>query len=264
MTGEPAESIVIAFLPASAAEDCRAGPFIVIVREQKEFSRWLLDAPPGLDGIEMRDLLGDPEVFRLAAQGQVPLPLDVVLGDPLREFSALYRLVDVSRTRPVRVTIPATPGFLKALRLAAALQLPVRLLPAQPDEQTLAELMEALRFYLHDPMVEAPVEFFHSVLATFRDMGSGTLWTFLEQDPAVFARHDAAGRELLPRDFVVTHLARLLQEGAECVSCPWREICAGYFKWPDPRYDCAGVKQLFATLHSAAGEITRDLASREV
>jgi hypothetical protein len=35
----------------------------------------------------------------------------------------------------------------------------------QELEDRLAELTEAAHFYLHDPMVETPVEFFHSLLA---------------------------------------------------------------------------------------------------
>jgi hypothetical protein len=112
-------------------------------------------------------------------------------------------------------------------------------------------------------MVETPVEFFHSLLAVFRDLGEGTLWRFLEEDPAFFYHRDAAGRALHASDFVETHRARLLNDGAECATCRWLPVCAGYFKCPDPTYDCAGVKELFATLHAAADEITRDLASLE-
>ena len=139
------------------------------------------------------------------------------------------------------------------------MQLPVRLLPGQPSAEALAELTEAAHFYLHDPMVEMPVEFFHSLLAELRGTENGTLWSMLEEDPMIFARGEAQR----PRDFVETHLARLIGHGAECAACRWQKVCAGYFKWPDPAYACAGVKQLFATIESAADEIGRDLASLE-
>ena len=70
-----------------------------------------------------------------------------------------------ARSATCRVTILARPGLLKAVKLAAALSLPVRVLPGQPTAEVLAELKEALDFYLHAPTVEAPVEFFHSLLA---------------------------------------------------------------------------------------------------
>jgi len=251
----------IVALHSSAAEEYRGGPFIVIVQTREGAIRWLHDPMPGLEGIQLEGLIGDPEVWAFAAQGCVDTPLDVALSDPAAEFSLLYRLVDVRNVRPVRVTIPAKPGFLKAMRLAVSLQLPVRILPGQPDSQTLAEIAKAVDFYLHDPMVETPVEFFHSVLAAFRGKGEGTLWMFLDQDPSVLFYRDAAGHALRASNFVATHLSQLVEAGAECASCPWQSLCAGYFKSPDPAYNCAGVKELFGTLKSAADEIARDLAT---
>ena len=250
-----------AFLTAAGDED-HGGPPVVIVRTREEFVRCWRDPAPGVEWLQVEGLLGDQEVWAMAAQGTSTLALDVILTDPATEFSSLYRLVDVRIVRGVRVTIPAVHGFLKALRLAASLQLPVRLLPGQPSAEALAELTEAARFYLHDPMVEAPVEFFHSLLAAFRGLGDGTLWRFLEEEPPLPLR-EAVGRALAALDPVETHLARLLHDGAECVTCRWQPVCAGYFKWPDPQYACAGVKELFATLAAAAAEIGRDLASQE-
>lgn len=261
MPEEPAASL--AFLTAALAEGYRGGSFVAIVRTPEEFSRWLREPAPGVEWLQVEGLIDDPEGWALAAQGAGNIPLDVVLGDPGTEFSALYRLVDVRIVRSVRVTIPARPGLMKAVRLAASLQLPIRLLPGQPSPEILAELAEATQFYLHDPMVEAPIEPLHSLLAAFRGTDNGTLWTFLEQDPAAFSHRDAAGNAVRSPDFVETHLERLLDLDAECVTCRWQPVCAGYFKWPEPAYDCAGVKQLFATLEAAADEMTRDLANHD-
>lgn len=168
---------------------------------------------------------------------------------------------------------PSSARFLKAAKLAAALRLPVRVLPGQPTTQELAELNELLDLYLHQSMVEAPVEFFHSLLATMFGADSGSLWTILEEDPAEFLHYDASGRAMLPRSsafdstgtsfrgFVENHLKSLVEQGAECATCPWQRPCAGYFKWPDPTYSCEGVKPLFSTVQAAADEIGRDLAN---
>lgn len=256
MSQEPDASL--ALLTAEAAESHGAGSFVVIVRTREEFVRWLREPAPGVEWLQVENLLGDQEVWAVAAQGASKLPLDVILGDPAAEFSLLYRLVDARLVRGVRVTMPAVRGFMKALRLAASLQLPVRLLPGQPSGEAIAELTEAAQFYLRDPVVDMPVEFFHSLLAYFRGSESGTLWMMLEEDPARFARADP-GR---PRDFVATRLASLIGQGAECATCRWQTVCAGYFKWPDPEYACAGVKSLFAMIESAADEIGRDLAGQ--
>jgi len=248
----------VTFLTAAAAEQYRDGPLVVVVQTREEFARCWQASPPGTQWLQVEGLLHDADVWTQAAQGGSGLAIDVLLTNPASEFSNLYRLVDARAVRSVRVTMPAAPGFMNAVRLAASLQLPVRLLPGQPPAAALAELKEAALFYLHDPMAEAPVEFFHSLLAAMRGAETGTLWTMLEEDPGVFARTAAPQ----PRDFVETHLARLVERGAECATCRWQAVCAGYFKWPDPAYSCAGVKQLFALIESASDEMGRDLAGQ--
>jgi hypothetical protein len=225
-----------------------------------------------LQWLQVEGMLGDPDAWTEAAQGDSEVPLDVVLSDPASEFSDLYRLVDACAVRDIRVTMPAVPGLLKAVKLAAALGIPIRVLPGQPSDEVLAELGEALDLYLHGPMVEAPVEFFHTLLATMSDPGADSLWMILEEDPAAFLHYDANGYARLPSsgafewvgispaDFVQYHLRRLVEQGTECATCPWRQPCCGYFKWPDPAYSCQGVKQLFSTIQAAADEIAQDLA----
>lgn len=225
------------YLTSAQAESSTAESYVVIVRTREEFERWLVHPAPGAMLLQVEGLILDPHAWSTAAQGAQPIPIDVVLDDPAAEFSSLYRLVDVRNSRPVRVTIAARAGFMKALRLAVSLGLPVRLLPGQPDAALLTELHDAADFYLRDPMVEVPVEFFHSLLAGFFEPETGTLWDFLEQSPALASLH------------------------GECVTCRWQAVCAGYFKHPDPAYDCAGVKQLFTALEAAAEEIKCDLAA---
>jgi hypothetical protein len=217
-------------------------------------------------------MLEDQEAWTEAAHNDSNIPLDVVLSDPASEFSHLYRLVDACAVRSIRVTMPAAPGLTKAIRLAAALRLPVRVLPGQPSAAALEELHNALQFYLHEPMVDAPVEFFHSVLASICDWDAGSLWTILDEDQDAFRHYDADGRARTPRisdpeqseiasaGFVENHLSRLIAQGAECATCPWQRPCSGYFKWPDPAYSCEGVKQLFFNIQTAANEIRQDLA----
>jgi len=263
------------FLPAILAEGEGDRPFVAVVRTREELCRWLSEPLPGLEWIQVEGLLGDPDAWASAAHGTSEVPLDVVLSDPATEFSDLYRLVDVCAVREVRVSMPAAPGFLKAVKLAASLRLPVRVLPGQPTSEVLVELTEGMEFYLHGAMVETPVEFFHSLLAGVCGANTGSLWMILEEDPAAFLRYDAQGHAEIPRSggfrsvgispetFVENHLKSLVEQGAECATCPWQEPCRGYFKWPDPAYSCAGVKQLFSRIEAAAGEIERDLASRD-
>ncbi|HEY5893713.1 MAG TPA: hypothetical protein VIT91_10825 [Chthoniobacterales bacterium] len=269
---EPSDQPLV-FLPSESIAEHEGRAFVAVIRTSEELQHWLREPSPDVQWLQVERLLVDADACVAAAGGGSDVPLDVVLSDPGAEFANLYRLVDVLGAREVRVTMPATQGFLKALRLAASLRIPVRLLPSQPSREALDELAGAISFYLHDPMVETPVEPFHSLLAAMRNSGFGSLWMILEEDPAVFVRYGHDGQLRLPRSvepkadegalegFVERHLAGLVAEGAECVTCPWQQTCAGYFKWPDRTYSCAGVKQLFATIATAAEEIGQELAA---
>jgi len=263
------------FLASDLASGQSGGPFVAVVRSRAELIRWLINPPAGLQWLQIEGLLEDQDAWIEATQSSSNVPLDVFITSPGSQFSDLYRLVDVFAVRDVRVSMPASPGFLRALKVAVALRLPVRLLPGQPSPEVLTELTEAVNFYLRDPMVETPVEFFHSVLASMCGAGDGSLWMILEEDPALFLHRgvddgfklpggfSSPSSDLSSTTFVETWFRRLLEQNAECVTCPWQQICQGYFKWPDPAYDCGGVKRLFSTIKAAADEIGLELARRD-
>jgi hypothetical protein len=265
----------ILFVPFDLVAEQDGRAFVVIIKSREELSQWLNNPPAGLQWIQVDGLLEDPDAWALPARSTSNVPLDVFLATPESQFSGLYRLVDVCSARGVRVSMPASPGFLRALRLAVALRLPVRLLPGQPTPEVCAELTEAAIFYLRDPMVETPVEFFHSVLAFMCGADTGSLWTILEEDPAIFLHQGVDGGSKLPRlpdspwqdislpTFVTTHFKQLVEQNTECTTCPWHQICQGYFKWPDPAYDCRGIKQLFSVIKTAADEMRQELAYRD-
>jgi len=265
----------ILFLPSDSASGHSSSPFVAVVRSRAELSRWLINPPAGLQWLQVEELLEDQDAWIPAAQSTSNVPVDVVISSPASQFSDLYQLVDVFAVRDVRVSMPASPGFLRALKVAVALRLPVRLLPGQPSPEVLIELTEAVSFYLRDPMVETPVEFFHSVLAAMCGAGDGSLWMILEEDPALFLHRgvddgfkirgisSSPSPDLFSTTFVDTWFKRLLEQNAECATCPWQQICQGYFKWPDPAYDCRGVKRLFSAVEAVANEMGRELACRD-
>jgi hypothetical protein len=218
-------------------------------------------------------MLNDADAWTEVAHTDSQIPLDVVLSDPASEFSDLYRLVDASAVCDIRVTLPVLSGSAKAVRLAAALRFPVRLLPGQPNGEVLGELHNILDIYLHESMVEAPVEFFHSFLAAVCGGNAASLWTILEHDPDTIRQYNADSQtslpttgdpgegEFPPSGFVEQHLKRLIAQGAECAACPWQGLCRGYFKWPDPGYSCEGIKRLFSVIEAAGTEIRLEAAN---
>jgi hypothetical protein len=58
---------------------------------------------------------------------------------------------------------------------------------------------------------------------------------------------------------VDAHVSGLVTAQAECTRCRFRGFCMGYFKWPDPAYDCGPVIALLGTLESAATRLLGDL-----
>jgi hypothetical protein len=258
-------------LPSSLAEKQGEQPFVAIVRNREELFRWLRDPTPGLRWLQVEGMSADADAWTEVAHTDSDIPLDVVLSDPASEFSELYRLVDASAVCDIRVTVPVLPGSAKAVRLAAALRLPVRLLPGQPNAEALDELRAILDIYLHEPTVEAPVEFFHSLLVAACASKDVSLWVILEHDPDTIRHYNADGQidfpatddpgegEFTPSGFVEKRLKSLIAKGGECAACPWQRPCRGYFKWPDPSYSCEGIKGLFSAIETAGIEIRRDM-----
>jgi hypothetical protein len=265
----PHDNRSLAILPASLAGRTDHDAFVVVVRDAASFEHWLTSNDTALQWIEVQDLLGDVEVWRSAARLVSDVPIDVVMEDPAQDYAQLYRLVDARNARPIRVTIPVRPGFLKALRLAASLQLPVRLLPGQPAAAVQDELEEAVEFYLRDSMVEAPFEYFHSALVAMQTGSSESLWAALEEDPALYLRLDEKGIPEIqsrqpgedPERYVRDYVDSVADTG-ECRDCRWLGFCGGYFKQPDPAYSCNGVIRIFDILQQASDELHADLAGR--
>jgi hypothetical protein len=112
-------------------------------------------------------------------------------------------------------------------------------------------------------------------LAFMCGAGDGSLWMILEEDPALFLHGTDGGGfkirgvssstspDLLSEAFVGAWFKRLLEQDTECTTCPWQQICQGFFKWPDPTYECEGVKQLFSAIEAVANEMGRELARRD-
>jgi hypothetical protein len=201
------------------------------------------------------------------------VPIEIALKDPATEFSKLYNYTNLIDSHPVRVAIPALPGFSKAARLAVSLNFDVKLELGQPDSFLIEELEGVLDFYLHRPNVHQPVEFFHSTLLSFFRNEPMSLWEVAEEDPSQVRYLTDDGQETIAKrfagtavdgpldDFVDRYGHELLDEGRECASCEFFSRCGGFFKWPDKSYDCSGVKKLFRTLQGAAEELRNDLTS---
>ncbi len=221
-------------------------------------------------GARLLSLAADSEPLHGWAPG---LPVDLIMTDPDTEFPLLYRHVELLDHHPARVIVPARPGFAKAVKVAISLNFAVWLEPGQPEPALVEELVEVMAFYLRQPTVAQPVEFFHSALLGFYHDEPMSLWEVLDTDPRYLRVVAADGAESLPGRLAGVEIpvatdadlgewiARILATADECQGCEFLASCGGYFKWPRRDYPCAGVKRLFGLLRDAAAELRRDLGS---
>jgi len=220
-------------------------------------------------GVQLQALAADSEPLNAWQPG---MPIELLMGDPETEFPLLYHHTELQDNHPVRVVIPARPGLAKAVKVALALEFPVRIDPGQPDAAALAELAAVLELYLRQSDVAQPVEYLHSTLLGLYYDDPLPLWIAMDEEPGLLYQVADDGTESLPgrlAGVAPTTLARdagplawieqLLATAPDCQSCAFRRVCGGYFKWPQRDYDCRGVQKLFTELSAAANELRRDL-----
>ena len=153
---------------------------IVRARESAALTTTLADADPErIVGARLLSLAADSEPLNAWAPG---LPVDLVMADPGAEFPLLYRHTELLDHHPVRVIIPVRPGFAKAVKVAVSLHFAVWLEPGQPDPALIEELVEVMAFYLRQPTVAQPDEFFTAhcwVFITTIRRPCGWCWTLI-------------------------------------------------------------------------------------
>lgn len=178
------------------------------------------------------------------------VPIDIYLSDPRSEFPLLYNFSKLGGRHPVRVTVPVKRGFIKAVKLATALNFAVKLDVDNPNAEALKEMAAVLELYLHRSTVSQPIEFFHSIFLSFYLNEPADLWMIQEDDPEHFRFVTDDGIEM-PR------AKKALPN--ECGKCEFREVCKGYFKRSLSDYDCRGILSIFKTLEAAALELRENV-----
>ena len=270
----PMSNPLVYNIPAKQIDAFRGRNVIVRSAEPAElvYSVWRT-VPGAIRFIQLLSTPADSSVLEGVAEA---LPVEIMLKNPGVEYVQLYNYTNLIDTHPVRVAIPVVPGFSKAAKLAVSLNFAVKLELQQPDSSLLEELVAVLDLYLHRSSVRHPIEPFHSLLVSFYQGKTVSLWEVLEEDPAIVRYITDDGEETISRrfsgqkldhdlgEFVSRFGEKLVSEDAECHDCEFFNRCGGYFKWPDKNYKCDGVKKLFRTLQSAAAEIHQDLVPMEL
>ncbi|MEI2782736.1 MAG: hypothetical protein V9H25_16335 [Candidatus Competibacter sp.] len=219
--------------------------------------------------VRLLSLTADSEPLNAWAPG---LPVELVMADPASEYPLLYRHTNLLDNHPVRAVVPVRSGFISAVKVAVSLDFAVRLEVEQPEPALIEELAAAVEFYLRQPTVAQPIEFFHGMLLGFYHGDPLPLWIVLDEDPQCLRHVADDGAEsrygrlagsgdpaVAPEAGLEVWIERVLAASEDCRHCEFLRSCGGYFKWPRRDYDCAGVKRLFGQLRAAATELRRDL-----
>ena len=255
---------VIYNIPVDLVPNYRGRQIVVRILEPSEIVAALPDGDrENLKFIQLLSTdIGAEKLDAFADRGP-EVPIDILVSDPVREYPRLYNFSKLLDTHPIRVSISVRSGFGKAVKLAAALNFAVKLVVDQPDDGLVEEMSEVLDMYLHRSSISQPIEYFHSMfLSSYREE-SASLWMIQEDDPDHFRFVSDEGDETFSLRFAgMDPASENPSNGSpECGSCEFKAKCGGYFKWPNPDYNCSGVKSLFATIDAAAKELRENVAS---
>ncbi len=221
------------------------------------------------------DVLGLQANVEALAELSPSVPIEIVVPGAVEDLGALYGYQSVAKNHPVSINLKVVPGFYKAIKVAVSLGLAVMLEVTQPDRSLVDEMKMAQEYYLHNSMVDRPVEFFHSLLIAFYDESPRTIWNIQFEDPEYDRYLTDEGKLVLSgrlkdvampegeSDFLDEWRLSLLTEQGECSTCPYFLNCVGYFKYPDKSYSCTHVKRLLRIMKEAGRELRAEFAKEQ-
>ncbi len=131
-------------------------------------------------------------------------------------------------------------------------------------------LIQALEFYLHNPLLRTPIDPFHTILKTMSSGGGYNLWdTEYEKIDAdvyitdnndvtlserwarrglVYGKLDSSWTELSSSKIyqsLVSYKKDLFKEKGDCVFCSHMDICGGFLKAADREWPCGSWIKAF-------------------
>jgi radical SAM protein with 4Fe4S-binding SPASM domain len=210
----------------------------------------------------------------------VGFPLVLRLNPP--QASVLYTSAWLCDRFPIAVTMAIDAGLLSAVKIVTSAQ--AHLAVDLDEVRDPGELMAVLHYYLHEPHLSVPVEFFHTLFSacvegerlSLADMYSEEPDRFLHVDDSgrvtASARFAAAGKYFgeLAEGLVVSQESPLLQEirnrkknlflsRSACASCEVFDLCGGYLRFVTTEFDCSPFVEIMQEIKARAREMAEDI-----
>ena len=269
------------FAPVQLAEKFPGHRLVARSDDPSSFQEHLNnDAMERIEYLQLTNLEADPSPLM---KWDSVLPIELVMREPGREFPRLYAYARLLDRGPVRVSIPVAEGVEKAVKLAASLHFSVKIIPGQPEPDQVLRLLRLADFYLTNPAIAQPIEFFHGLFFAMVNNSDTTLWEILEKEPTRFCfvtdDGQTAAREPLQLPVLeippekeaeiisgrteTVHLQSqaVMNRHKTCAACTYFQWCRGFFKYPAADYSCTAVFPLFEHLFTAAAELKQDLSA---
>ena len=271
----------VLFTPLHFIDQFRENRLVIRSDDPRSFPEHLKgDGLERIEYLQLTDFEADPSPL---VKWESVFPIDLVMMAPGREFPRLYSFARLLDRGPVRVSIPMADGIEKAVKLAASLRFSVKIIPGQPKTDQVMQLIRLADYYLKNPIIEEPIEFFHSLFFAIVKNEVTNLWEILEKDPDHYCFVSDEGRIAdgepvpLPDLGIATETGdettsvskgtcHLHEQGGtnrhkECAECIYYRWCRGFFKYPAPDYSCAAIFPLFEHLFAAATEFKQDMSA---
>ncbi|MBM3301749.1 MAG: hypothetical protein FJY85_17585 [Deltaproteobacteria bacterium] len=269
-------------VPAGLAD--RIDSDVVLVRSGS--CREIVKAYEALgDRVREVELHGLGEELYLLSGLPVGLPLTVRLHP--KDAPQVYTNTWLMDRFSMGVLLDVDTGLIQGVRIITSAMIPVTL---NLDAVHCAkELMSTLLFYLHEPHLQTPVEFFHSMFNAVLQNSPLSLADLYPESPEALlyvdescritcsARLARAGmflgelsdglridRESPVYKGLVDRKKQLFLSSSPCMSCEQFDLCEGYLRVADDAFDCEPFLRVFAELKAKAKEMAEDLSRADL
>jgi hypothetical protein len=227
---------------------------------------------------------GELEVLEadVSPLSSLPVGFPLVLRLKPLQASLLYTSTWLCDRFPIAVTMAIDSGLLNAVKIVTSAQAHVAV--DLDDVRDPGELMAVLDYYLHEPHLSVPIEFFHTLFSACVQNEPFSLADMYAEEPDRFlylddsgrltasARFAAAGKFFgeLADGLMVGQESPLLQEirnrkknlflsGSACASCEVFDVCCGYLRFVTTEFDCIPFVEVMQEIKVRAREMAEDI-----
>ncbi len=221
----------------------------------------------------------DTEVSALSG---LPMGFPLILRLNPGQASLLYTHTWLCDRFPIAVNMTIDSGLLNGVKIVTSAQALVAL--DLEDVRDPGELTAVLNYYLHEPHLSVPIEFFHSLFSSSVQRTPVSLAETYPEDPEKFLYVDEAARVTASARFAavgkffgefanglkVGEDSALLQEirnrkknlflsRSRCASCEVFELCGGYLRFVTNEFDCDPFIEVMQEIKIRAAEMAEDI-----